>query len=150
MRELLCSSARHGVIQGYNGIATVDEKHQVIVDAQAFGEGHEAQHVPEVLDSIERQFKRLDEELNIYDEIVLTADSGYNSEASAKTVLDRGIDAYFADTQFRKRDPRFANQQEHRARAWTAGEPPGRASTSPPPTFISTKRAPSSVRTGRR
>ena len=27
----------HGVIQGYNGIATVDEKHQIIVDAQALG-----------------------------------------------------------------------------------------------------------------
>ena len=28
-----------GTIQGYNGVATVDKKHQVIVDAQAFGEG---------------------------------------------------------------------------------------------------------------
>ncbi len=26
-----------GVVQGYNGIATVDDKHQVVVDAQAFG-----------------------------------------------------------------------------------------------------------------
>ena len=107
----------HGLIQGYNGIATVDEKHQVIVDAQAFSEGHEAKHVPEVLDSVERQFKLLDEELDIYDEIVPTADTGFNSEASSKTVLDRGIDAYFADPQFRKRDPRFANQQKHRAKS---------------------------------
>jgi len=30
-----------GTIQGYNGIATVDKKHQIIVDAQAFGEGQE-------------------------------------------------------------------------------------------------------------
>jgi hypothetical protein len=29
----------HGVIQGYNGIATVDAKHQIVVDAQAFGDG---------------------------------------------------------------------------------------------------------------
>jgi hypothetical protein len=28
-----------GTIQGYNGVATVDKKHQVIVDAQAFGSG---------------------------------------------------------------------------------------------------------------
>lgn len=28
-----------GTIQGYNGVATVDKKHQVIIDAQAFGEG---------------------------------------------------------------------------------------------------------------
>jgi len=29
----------HGVIQGYNGLATVDDKHQVVVDAQAFADG---------------------------------------------------------------------------------------------------------------
>ena len=29
----------HGVVQGYNGLATVDDKHQVVVDAQAFGDG---------------------------------------------------------------------------------------------------------------
>jgi hypothetical protein len=28
-----------GVIQGYTGVATVDDKHQIIVDAQAFGTG---------------------------------------------------------------------------------------------------------------
>ncbi len=107
----------HGVIQGYSGIATVDEKHQVIVDAQAFGDGHEAHHVAAVADSIEQQFKRLDEDLDLFDEIVLTADTGFNSEAAAKTVLDREIDAYFADTGFRKRDPRFADQQVHKAKS---------------------------------
>ena len=30
-----------GTIQGYNGVATVDKKHQVIIDAQALGEGQE-------------------------------------------------------------------------------------------------------------
>lgn len=31
----------HGVIQGYNGIAAVDSKHQVIVHAEAYGTGQE-------------------------------------------------------------------------------------------------------------
>lgn len=44
----------HGVIQGYNGIAMVDDKHQVVVDAQAFGDGHEAKHLEEVVDSVRR------------------------------------------------------------------------------------------------
>lgn len=30
-----------GNIQGYNGVATVDKKHQIVIDAQAFGEGPE-------------------------------------------------------------------------------------------------------------
>jgi hypothetical protein len=29
-----------GVIQGYDGVTTVDSKHQVIVHAEAFGEAH--------------------------------------------------------------------------------------------------------------
>jgi hypothetical protein len=32
-------STGHGVIQGYNGVAVVDEKHQIIVNAEAHGEG---------------------------------------------------------------------------------------------------------------
>ena len=32
-------STNHGVIQGYNGIAMVDEKQQIIVFAEAHGEG---------------------------------------------------------------------------------------------------------------
>jgi transposase len=35
-------STSHGVIQGYNGVAVVDEKHQIIVRAEAHGEGQEA------------------------------------------------------------------------------------------------------------
>lgn len=31
----------HGVIQGYDGVTTVDAKHQVIVHAEAFGQGQE-------------------------------------------------------------------------------------------------------------
>lgn len=33
----------HGVIQGYNGLAAVDSKHQVIVAAEAFGKGNDAE-----------------------------------------------------------------------------------------------------------
>ena len=32
-----------GTIQGYNGVATVDKKHPIIVDAQAIGSGQEQQ-----------------------------------------------------------------------------------------------------------
>lgn len=31
----------HGVIQGYNGVAVIDDKHQVIVHAEAFGASQE-------------------------------------------------------------------------------------------------------------
>ena len=41
----------HGVIQGYNGVAAVDAKHQIVVAAEAYGQGqeHEAErHEPVV------------------------------------------------------------------------------------------------------
>jgi transposase len=104
----------HGVIQGYNGIATVDDRHQIVVDAQAFGDGHEAKHVEQVIESVGMTFKKLDSRLDIYKEVVLTADSGFHSEDSVKAVLSRRIDVYIADTHFRKRDPRFADHQEHK------------------------------------
>ena len=106
----------HGVIKGYNGIATVDEKAQIVVDAQAFGDGHEAKHVGEVIESVDKTFRRLDPARSIYKDVVVTADSGFHSEAATRAVFDRGVDAYIADTLFRKRDPRFANQQEYKAK----------------------------------
>lgn len=104
----------HGVIQGYNGIATVDDEHQVIVDAQAFGDGHEAKHVEEVIDSVDKRMRKLDAGLNINKKMVITADTGFRSEASVRTLLDQGIDAYIADTHFRQRDPRFAGHAKHK------------------------------------
>jgi transposase len=104
----------HGVIQGYNGIAAVDEKHQVIVDAQAFGEGHEAKSLEAVVESVQQSFGTLEKETDVFQEVVLTADSGFHSDDSVRKLLETGVDAYVADKRFRLRDPRFANMQEHK------------------------------------
>ena len=106
----------HGVLQGYTGIAAVDDAHQVIVDAQAFGDGHEAVHVPHIIESIDAPFAAIDPERKIFESVVVTADSGFNSEAATRAVLEAGIDASIANPKFRKRDPRFASQQEYKAR----------------------------------
>jgi transposase len=106
----------HGVIQGYNGIATVDAKHQIVVDAQAFGDVHEAAHVKEIIESVETTFSFIDPEKRPFESVVVTADSGFSSEEAVAAVLDAEIDAYIADPQFRKRDPRFADQQKHKAK----------------------------------
>jgi hypothetical protein len=41
-----------GTIQGYNGVATVDKKHQIIIDAQAFGSGQEQHTLQPILETI--------------------------------------------------------------------------------------------------
>jgi uncharacterized protein (TIGR02246 family) len=46
----------------------------------------------------------------------VVADSGYYSEAHVKMIMTEGIDAYIADPQFRKRDPRFAKVNRYKER----------------------------------
>ena len=106
----------HGVIQGYNGLATVDDKHQVVVDARAFGEGTEASNLEPVVESVRETFEAVDGQLSIFDEAVLTADSGFHTEESVKKLLDNNIDAYVPDRKFRLRDPRYAELQEHKSK----------------------------------
>ena len=50
-------STSHGVIQGYNGVAVVDEKHQIIVSAQAHSEGQEAHLLQPMLQSAREELK---------------------------------------------------------------------------------------------
>ncbi len=99
-----------GTIHGYNGVATVDKKHQIIIDAQAFGEGQEHHVLQPVLKSVHDRFKRLGIKLN---DPIITADTGYANEANMQYLHVNGINAYIPDNQFRKRDPKFIDQQKN-------------------------------------
>ena len=96
-----------------NESATVDEKHLIVVDAQAHGDGHEAKHVDDVIEQVDATFRKLDSKLDICRAVVITADSGFLREDSVRADLSREVHAYIADTHFRSQDPRFASQQEH-------------------------------------
>lgn len=102
-----------GTIQGYNGVAAVDKKHQIVVDAQAFGEGQEHHTLAPVLENIEARLKRLGIEDKIYQTgTIVTADTGFANEANMKYLHENHINAYVPDNQFRSRDPKFAHQKE--------------------------------------
>jgi transposase len=94
-----------GVIQGDTGVAAVDEKHQIIVEAQAHGTGAEQ----ELLMPVVRAVATL-----LGEESLLTADAGYHSEANLRALSAMGIDALVADNDMRRRDERFASQDRHR------------------------------------
>lgn len=103
-----------GTIQGYNGVATVDKKHQIIVDAQAFGVGQEHHTLQPVIDTVRERFQRLGLGDDVYRSgTVVTADTGYANEANMQYLHDNDIDGYIPDNQFRKRDPKFSEQQTH-------------------------------------
>jgi len=105
-----------GVIQGYDGMAVVDAKHQIVVHSEAFGQGQEHNLLAPVLEGVRESFKALGRDEDILEGIRVTADAGLHSEANLQYLQDNKIDGYVADTNFRKRDPRFAGAERHRVR----------------------------------
>jgi len=102
-----------GTLQGYNGVATADASHQVIIDAKAYGEGQEQHALIPTLQSIEQRYQRLGINPSIFSSpIKVTADTGYANEANMQYVREHQIDAYIPDNQFRRRDTRFADQKK--------------------------------------
>lgn len=108
----------HGVIQGYNGVAVVDDKHQIVVHANAVGEGQEAHLLAPMVEATRAHFQAIDrQDSDIFATAKLTADAGYHSKKSVQYTHDQAIDAYIADRQLRKRDPAFAHADRYKARA---------------------------------
>ena len=98
-----------GVIQGYTGVAAVDARHQIIVDAQAHGTGSEQELLMDVVQAMRDAVPAVMAEHSL-----LTADAGYHSEANLKQLATMQVDALIADNQMRRRDARFATQARHK------------------------------------
>lgn len=98
----------HGTIQGYNGVAAVDARHQIVIAAEAFGQGPENNLLEPMLSQVEARLGR-----KYLDESKVAADAGFHSKAAIKHCDDAGIDAYIADGNFRKRDPRYVDKPRH-------------------------------------
>lgn len=96
-----------GVIQGYTAVAAVDDKAQIIVEAQAHGTGSEQELLKPVIDAT-AAYRAPD--------TVITADAGYHSEAGLKQLAAQDIDAYIPDNGYRQRDARYAEQGKHKAK----------------------------------
>jgi transposase len=104
----------HGVVQGYTGVAVVDSKRQVIVHAEAFGEGQEKQLLKPVLEGTHETCREAGVSQEVLREAIVLADNGYHSNDNVAMCMKNGINAYLADGQFRKRDPRFKDSDKYR------------------------------------
>ena len=103
----------HGVVQGYNANAFVDEKHQVVVHAEAFGEGLDNGHMKPMLEGAKEKHAKAGWREPLKDREI-SADTSYYSVENLETCREREVDAYIPDPQFRKRDVRFADAKRHR------------------------------------
>jgi transposase len=109
-------STSHGVIQGYNGIAVVDEKHQVIVSAEAHGEGQEPHLLGPTIEQTREKFQTAEISRDIFKQAQIIADAGYHSKQSVSYIEEHGIDGYVADRSFRQRDPAFSDYERYKTR----------------------------------
>ncbi len=103
----------HGVLQGYNSNALVDEKHQVIVHADVFGKGEDSSNMEPMLDGAKEKLEAIGWENPLKDKQV-SADTSYYSVTNLESCEKHEVDSYVPDPQFRKRDVRFKDADRHR------------------------------------
>jgi transposase len=106
----------HGVIQGYDGVTTVDGRHQVIVHAAAFGEAQEHDLLKPMVEGTRENFQAIGKDADVFETTKLSADSGFHTEENMKMLFTGEVDAYVADNLFRKRDPRFVDADRYKVR----------------------------------
>ena len=102
----------HGVIQGYVGVSAVDNKHQIIISAEAFGQGQEHDLLEPTVDAIKQNLGQ-----SYIKKARLTADSGFHNKNNIEFCQTENIDAYIADKSFRSRDPRFKDYKRFKSKA---------------------------------
>jgi transposase len=103
----------HGIIQGYNGQALVDSKHQIIVHGEAFGHSQDYEHVPPVLDGAKESLQAIGHSEDCFSGKILTADTNYHSRTNIRRCEQEGLDAYIPDRFFRRRDPSYKPQRRY-------------------------------------
>jgi transposase len=84
-----------GVIQGDTGVAAVDEKNQIIVEAQAHGTGSEQELLVPVVEATVMLRTPA---------TVMTADAGYHSEDNLRELAGKMVEASICDNGYRLRD----------------------------------------------
>ena len=102
-----------GVLQGYNSQALVDAKPQVIVPAEAVGNGQDYGQVPPRLEGAKAKVQALGLPAAYFAGPIFSADSNYHSEENLQPWAQEALEADSPDPPFRHRDPRFATQGRH-------------------------------------
>ncbi len=104
----------HGVVQGYNAHAMVDSKHQIVVHAEAIGEGGDSGVAKVMIKGAQANLEGAGCGEDALQRAVISADTGYYSLENLEACREACVDAYIPDPHFRKRDPRFTKAKRHR------------------------------------
>jgi len=104
-----------GYVQGYNALALVDAKHQIIVHAEPVGQISEAPLLPRMVRRGIHALRRAG--VDAPEQAAFVADTNYFTEANARFFFDAELNGYVPDHQSRNRDPRFAERGRARRAA---------------------------------
>lgn len=104
-----------GYIQGYNALAMVDARHQIIVHAEPVGQINEAPLLPRMVRRAVHALRTAG--LTQATEARVVADTNYFTEDNARFLMNSTLDGYIPDNQFRNRDQRFAERSRARRAA---------------------------------
>ena len=78
--------------------AMVDNKHQVIVGAEAFGEPTEYNILMPMVDLTRENFNAINKDKNIFETTKLTADSGFHTNDNMKSLAEEQIEMPISQT----------------------------------------------------
>lgn len=117
-----------GTLQGYNGIAISDDKHQIIVQAQVWGAVNEQQTLVPAITQLKQTLTDIGRKESLQ-AAKFSADSGFHSKDNLRFLDNENIDSYVADTGFRSRNPLFQNSQTYQKHQQTRRKQRGRPKT---------------------
>jgi len=84
------------------------------VAAEVFGDGQDAQHLTLMMERAKTTMQSIGHGADYFAGATFLADSNYFSDGNLKTCETEHLDASIPDGKFRKRDPRFANQERYK------------------------------------
>jgi hypothetical protein len=112
--KMKCS---RGVIQGYNNIAVVDDKHQIIVHARSHGTAEDGKLLRSSIEGAQENMRAATGTKKPFRNSRLAADTGFHTIDNCSFLDAEKIGGYIPDSNFRKRDPRFAAAHRHKKSA---------------------------------
>lgn len=85
----------HGVIQGYNAQALVDDQHQIIMVAEVFGDGQDAQNLTRIMPRAKSIMPALGHGETGFHNTTWLADSNYFRDGNLETCEQEHLNAYY-------------------------------------------------------
>jgi transposase len=107
---------KEGYVQGYNGISIADSANQVIICAGVTGSVAESGKFPLMLETLKENMKELTGKEEPLKKSIILGDTGYFAEDNLKKAAELGIEALIPDSQFRQRDPHFAEKKREKVK----------------------------------